>query len=76
MDHNISEEFAQELLDCLWVKFNGLSKIRDEVSAQAFAGYGGFQNLIVGGQTGDGLDATNDVSYMCMVCLLYTSRCV
>ena len=67
MDHNISEEFAQELLDCLWVKFNGLSKIRDEVSAQAFAGYGGFQNLIVGGQTGDGLDATNDVSYMCMV---------
>lgn len=66
MDKNISEEAAQELMDCLWVKFNGLSKIRDEVSAQAFAGYGGFQNLIVGGQTLDGLDATNDVSYMCM----------
>lgn len=73
MDKNITEDFAQELLDCLWVKFNGLSKIRDEVSAQAFAGYGGFQNLIVGGQTCDGLDATNKVSYMCMMSAAHVS---
>lgn len=65
-DKNITKEFAQELLDCMWVKFNDVSKIRDEVSAQAFAGYGGFQNLCVGGQTEDGEDAANEVSYMCM----------
>ena len=66
MDKNISKEFAQELVDCIWVKLNDVNKTRDEVSAQAFAGYAVFQNLIVGGQTEDGLDATNDVSYMCM----------
>ncbi|MFW5490653.1 MAG: glycyl radical protein [Desulfovibrio sp.] len=65
-DKSISREFAQELMDCLWIKFNDVSKIRDEVSAQAFAGWGTFQNLCVGGQTSGGLDATNEVSYMCM----------
>ena len=66
MDKSISKEFAQELVDCIWVKLNDVNKTRDEISAQAFAGYAVFQNLIVGGQTEDGLDATNEVSYMCM----------
>jgi pyruvate formate-lyase/glycerol dehydratase family glycyl radical enzyme len=66
MDNGISKESAQELVDCIWVKLNDVNKTRDEISAQAFAGYAVFQNLIVGGQTEDGLDATNDVSYMCM----------
>lgn len=66
MDKGISKEFAQELVDCIWVKLNDVNKTRDEISAQAFAGYAVFQNLIVGGQTKDGLDATNEVSYMCM----------
>ncbi len=65
-DKSISREFAQELIDCIWIKLNDVNKTRDEVSAQAFAGYAVFQNLCVGGQTEDGLDATNDVSYMCM----------
>ncbi|PTV93989.1 cobalamin-independent glycerol dehydratase large subunit [Rhodobacter aestuarii] len=65
-DSSISREFAQELIDCIWIKLNDVNKTRDEVSAQAFAGYAVFQNLCVGGQTEDGLDATNDVSYMCM----------
>lgn len=65
-DTAINKEFAQELVDCIWVKLNDVNKTRDEISAQAFAGYAVFQNLIVGGQTEDGLDATNDVSYMCM----------
>ncbi|SOC09358.1 glycyl radical protein [Rhodobacter maris] len=65
-DTSISREAAQELVDCIWIKLNDVNKTRDEVSAQAFAGYAVFQNLCVGGQTEDGLDATNDVSYMCM----------
>lgn len=71
-DKSITREFAQELLDCVWVKFNDISKIRDEVSAQAFAGYGTFQNLCVGGQTVEGTDATNDISYMCMEASAHT----
>lgn len=59
-------ESAEELIDNIWVKLNDLNKVRDAVSAEGFAGYGLFQNLIVGGQDAAGLDATNDLSYMCM----------
>ncbi len=62
----ITYEAAQELLDCIWVKLNDLNKVRDAASAEGFAGYGLFQNLIGGGQDEHGLDATNDLSYMCM----------
>ena len=60
----ITREQAQELLDCIWVKLNDLNKVRDAASAEGFAGYSLFQNLIVGGQTSDGRDATNDLSFM------------
>ncbi|WP_024613350.1 glycyl radical protein [Clostridium sp. Ade.TY] len=60
----ITKEFAQELMDCIWVKLNDLNKVRDEASAEGFAGYGLFQNLIAGGQDANGLDVTNDLSYM------------
>ena len=62
----ITKEQAQELLDCIWVKFNDINKVRDAVSADGFAGYGMFQNLIVGGQDEHGMDSTNDLSYMCI----------
>ena len=62
----ITKEKAQELLDCIWVKLNDINKVRDAASADGFAGYGMFQNLIVGGQDIHGIDATNDLSYMCI----------
>ena len=62
----ITVEQAQELLDCIWVKLNDINKVRDAASADGFAGYGMFQNLIVGGQDIHGMDATNDLSYMCL----------
>ncbi len=62
----LDRDFAQELVDCLWVKLNDLNKCRDAASAEGFAGYSTFQNLIAGGQTAEGLDATNDLSFMCI----------
>lgn len=56
--------FAQELMDCIWVKLNDLNKCRDAVSAEGFAGYSLFQNLIAGGQNEEGVDVTNDLSFM------------
>ncbi len=67
----ITYEAAQELLDCIWVKLNDLNKVRDAASAEGFAGYGLFQNLIVGGQDEYGRDVTNDLSYMCMEAQLH-----
>lgn len=60
----ITRKEAQELMDCLWVKLNDLNKVRDAASAEGFAGYSLFQNLIVGGQDKYGRDATNDLSFM------------
>lgn len=62
----ITREFAQELMDCIWVKLNDLNKCRDASSAEGFAGYSLFQNLIAGGQDKNGEDATNDLSFMCI----------
>ncbi len=62
----ITREFAQELMDCIWVKLNDLNKARDAASSEGFAGYSLFQNLIAGGQDKDGIDATNDMSFMCI----------
>lgn len=62
----LSPEFAQELIDCIWIKLNDLNKVRDAASADGFAGYSLFQNLIVGGQNAEGLDVTNDLSFMCL----------
>ena len=62
----LTPDFAQELIDCIWVKLNDLNKVRDAASADGFAGYSLFQNLIVGGQNAEGLDVTNDLSFMCL----------
>ena len=59
----ITREFAQELMDCIWVKFNDLNKCRDAASAEGFAGYSLFQNLIAGGQNEEGEDVTNDLIF-------------
>ena len=68
----LTREFAQELMDCIWVKLNDLNKCRDAASAEGFAGYSLFQNLIAGGQNSEGIDATNDISFMCLQASLHT----
>ncbi|WP_010238291.1 glycyl radical glycerol dehydratase DhaB1 [Clostridium arbusti] len=65
-DPSITEEFAQELIDCIWIKLNDINKVRDEISTKHFGGYPMYQNLIVGGQNSEGIDATNKISYMAL----------
>ncbi len=69
----ITKEFAQELMDCVWVKLNDLNKCRDAVSAEGFAGYSLFQNLIAGGVNEDGVDVTNDLSFMCITASMHVA---
>lgn len=73
IDNNtLTREFAQELVDCIWVKLNDLNKCRDAASAEGFAGYSLFQNLCAGGQTKDGKDAVNDMSFICINAAMHT----
>lgn len=67
----ITREFAQELVDCIWVKLNDLNKARDAASSEGFAGYSLFQNLIVGGQDSEGIDVTNDLSFICITASMH-----
>jgi formate C-acetyltransferase len=60
----ITQEDAQELLNCLWVKFSEPCLFQDKITAEFAAGYPMFQNVSVGGVDADGRDAVNDLSYM------------
>jgi len=60
----ITEDEAQELLDCLWVKFSEPCLFQDAGTAEFAAGYPMFQNVCCGGVDLKGGDAVNDLSYL------------
>lgn len=62
----ITPEFAQELVDALWLKYSEWVWTISSNTADYFAGYNQFQNLTVGGKKRDGSDGTNPVTYMAL----------
>ncbi len=60
----LSREEAQELFNCLWVKFSEPCLFQDALTAEFAAGYPMFQNVCVGGVDQTGKDAVNELSYM------------
>lgn len=65
-EKNITREEALEMLECLYLKTCEVYEVRDNWYATSFAGYPMWQTLMVGGQTKDGKDATNDLSFLCL----------
>lgn len=65
-EKKLTREEALEMLECLYLKTCEVYEVRDNWYATAFAGYPMWQTLVVGGQTPDGKDATNDLSYLCL----------
>lgn len=63
-DGTMTEEFACELLTNLWIKTYTINKIRSWSHTQFSAGSPLYQNVTIGGQTKDGKDAVNPLSYM------------
>jgi len=60
----LNREKAQELIDCFWLKLNEIIKVWDKEATHVHPGFPMTQNLVVGGQTPDGFDATNELSYL------------
>ena len=60
----LTDDDAQELLDCLWIKVAEMSLFQDEVTAQYAAGYCITVQTSCGGIDQYGNDATNELSYM------------
>jgi formate C-acetyltransferase len=62
----ITREEARELLECFWIKTAELNKLRNWRSTRFKTGYPMFQTLTLAGQTPGGLDAVNELSYLCL----------
>jgi formate C-acetyltransferase len=62
----ITPDFAQELIECLWIKFWETMNVYDLDNATYFSGYSIGQILTIGGVDEMGRDDTNDITYMCM----------
>ena len=63
---SITPAFAQELIECLWIKFWETMNIYDLENATYFSGYSLGQILTIGGVDYKGRDDTNAITYMCM----------
>ena len=63
---SLTEDFAQELVDALWLKYSEWVWTISANTADYFAGYNQFQNLTVGGKKRDGKDGTNPVTFLAM----------
>jgi len=59
-----TREQIQELLDCLWIKFNEIVKVQDSESVHIHPGFPLTPNLTIGGLTPEGEDATNELSFL------------
>ena len=61
---NITEEFATELLENTWIKLLSINKIRPWSHTRFSAGGPLYQNVTIGGQTTEGADAVNALSFL------------
>ena len=62
----LTDEEALELIQCLYIKVADIIKLRNSYYSAAFAGYVMWPTLLVGGQTPDGHDASNELSYLAL----------
>lgn len=61
----ITKDSATELLHCVWLQMTQCVELKlNPVGAAATEGFSKFEDICLGGQTPDGLDATNDLTYL------------
>lgn len=64
-DGRITREEAQELIECLFIKLNHFADV-NEVAPRIYLDNDSLRNIALAGQTPDGQDACNDLTYMCL----------
>ena len=60
----ITREFAQELLECFYLKLSYIIPLFDSDVSLAFSGLTSYANAVIGGVDAQGQDVTNDLSYL------------
>lgn len=72
-NHVITKAFAQELLECAYVKMGNPSKLKDRMTVEVRNGRGwGGESLTIGGVDQDGKDVTNDLTFMLLEASVHT----
>lgn len=72
-NHVIDKEFAQELLECAYVKMGNPSKLKDRMTVRVRNGRGwGGESLTIGGVDERGEDVTNDLTFMMLEASVHT----
>jgi pyruvate formate-lyase/glycerol dehydratase family glycyl radical enzyme len=60
----LTKEQAEELLQCLWLNMMQSTEVKlSPTAAASMEGFAHFEQITIGGQTPDGRDATNELSY-------------
>ncbi|MBL0107246.1 MAG: hypothetical protein IPP52_08175 [Ignavibacteria bacterium] len=61
----ITEEYAIELLQCVWLNMFQCTEIKlNPVMAAGTEGFSKFEDICLGGKTPEGIDATNELTYL------------
>ena len=64
-EERITKESATELLHCVWLQMAQCVELKlNPVAAAGTEGFSKFEDVCLGGQTPDGQDATNDLTYL------------
>lgn len=62
----LTDEDVLQILELLWIKFTEIMRAYDYASAFYYGGFSISENVLLGGLTADGRDATNELSYLCL----------
>lgn len=65
-DHIISQEKALEILTHMFIMNSSCNKVRPYSHTKFSQGYPLYSNLMIGGYTREGIDGTNELSYLCI----------
>ena len=71
-DGRLTREDAQELLDCWFMRYSQMFSIVPSEQARNMSNHTSGHDITVGGLKGDGTDATNELSYMCIEAMMHT----
>lgn len=62
----LDRKAARELLECFYIKLSESLPLFDSDATVAFSGLTAWANTVIGGTDANGLDATNDLSYLAL----------
>lgn len=65
-NHIISQEKALEILTHMFIMNSSCNKVRPYSHTKFSQGYPLYSNLMIGGYTPEGIDGTNELSYLCI----------